>query len=290
MAFNWVTVTWIRFPEISSNFSNQSNENYLYYKELTRSVLEESHGNNSKPPFVTRYDGKEWIFLPYILNDYGGTIGFILPESTLFFSQFNKIYIIASIPLFLLFVILFSLFFIGRYRDKHRSSEEELMSQLIKNGESKKLEFKSSLRWDYRENILNKKLEEVILKSIAAFANGNGGILLIGVDDDGTPLDLTNDYNTLKHPDKDGFELHLRNLVSAMYGTFTIKNMDVKFVQLNGKDICKITVLQSPKPLFTTMRNKNNEKQEKFYIRDGNLSRRIESLKEITEYCKKRFK
>jgi len=148
----------------------------------------------------------------------------------------------------------------------------------------------SSFRWDYRENILNKKLEEVILKSIAAFANGYGGILLIGVDDDGTPLGLDNDYNTLKHPDKDCFELHLRNLVSAMYGTFTIKNMDVMFIQVNGKEICRITVSQNSTPLFTTMKNKNGDKQEQFYIRDGNLSRRIESMKEITEYCKKRFK
>ncbi len=276
--------------KITSNFSNSNNENYLYYKELTRNVLKESNKNSTKPPFLTEYDGKEWVFMLYVLNDYEGTIGIILPESKLFFSQFNKLYIIASIPLFLLFGTLFSLFFISRYREKHKSSEEELILKLIEKGENQNLEFKSSLRWDYRENILNKKLEDVILKSIAAFANRLGGTLLIGVDDDGMPLDLLNDYNTLKHPDRDGFELHLRNLVSAMYGTFTIKNMDVKFVKVDGKDICKITVLQSQAPLFTSMRNKNNEKQEKFYIRDGNLSRRIESLKEITDYCKKRFK
>jgi hypothetical protein len=46
--------------------------------------------------------------------------------------------------------------------------------------ESSELEFKSSLRWDYKENKLNTGLEKVIMKTIAAFNNGDGGVLLIG--------------------------------------------------------------------------------------------------------------
>ena len=37
---------------------------------------------------------------------------------------------------------------------------------------------------------MNKDLEQVIVKSVAAFANGQGGTLLIGVKDDGEVLGL----------------------------------------------------------------------------------------------------
>src|SRR5262249_16178419 len=54
---------------------------------------------------------------------------------------------------------------------------------LIAKGESSDLEFKSSFRWDLKENKLNRALEGVILKTLAGYMNGNGGTLLIGVAD-----------------------------------------------------------------------------------------------------------
>lgn len=145
------------------------------------------------------------------------------------------------------------------------------------------------MRWDYRENRINKNLEDVIMKTIAAFGNAYGGTLLIGVDDDGAVLGLINDYGTLKHPDKDGFEQHLRNIISAMYGTFSIKNIDIDFISVKDKEICRISVSKSPSPIFTITKNTSGNTVEQFYIRDGNLSRRIESLNEILKYCSKRF-
>ena len=55
---------------------------------------------------------------------------------------------------------------------------------LIKEGENSGVEFKTTMRYDMRENKVNKKLEEVILKTIAAFSNAEGGTLVMGVDDD----------------------------------------------------------------------------------------------------------
>ena len=40
----------------------------------------------------------------------------------------------------------------------------------------------------------------MILKSIAAFSNGEGGTLLIGVNDEGEILGLENDYTILEWP------------------------------------------------------------------------------------------
>ena len=51
-------------------------------------------------------------------------------------------------------------------------------------GESPKLEFKSTLRVNIKAgNIVGKKIEQSVLKTIAAFINSARGTLLIGVDD-----------------------------------------------------------------------------------------------------------
>ena len=60
------------------------------------------------------------------------------------------------------------------------------IEDLIAEREHDQLEFKASLRWDVKEARINKALEQVVLKSIAAFSNADGGTLLIGVEDDGT--------------------------------------------------------------------------------------------------------
>lgn len=275
--------------EFNASTQSKSDGDYAYLQGLVKMALTDSNRSNREKPFPIKFEGSDWFVLQYSLNDYGGVIGFIIPESELFFNQYNRVFIIASIPFFIFFILLISLFYLYRYRDAHNCTEEEKMRQLIEKGESKNLEFKSSFRWDYHENSLNKKLEEVILKSIAAFANAHGGTLLIGIDDNGAILGLEKDYSTLKHPNKDSFELHLRNLVSSMYGTFTIKNIDVAFISIDEMEICRIIIKPGSSPLYTVMKGKNGDKQEYFYIRDGNLSRRIESLKEIMEYCRNRF-
>lgn len=52
---------------------------------------------------------------------------------------------------------------------------------LIEQGESNTLEFKSSYRFDLRQNAVNKALEAVVMKTLAGFMNSEGGTLLLGV-------------------------------------------------------------------------------------------------------------
>ncbi len=77
-----------------------------------------------------------------------------------------------------------------------KSADTQLLAEITA-GESAGLEFKSSARWDFKENRINKALEQVILKTCAAFLNTDGGALLIGVDDDGKVVGLERDYKTL---------------------------------------------------------------------------------------------
>ena len=102
-------------------------------------------------------------------------------------------------------------------------TEQDITTQtdiidMIISGENSFLEYKSTMRWNWRENKLDRKMEEVILKTISAFSNADGGKLLIGVTDEGEIIGLESDYNTLKEPNKDHFELHFRNLVNDAFG------------------------------------------------------------------------
>lgn len=163
---------------------------------------------------------------------------------------------------------------------------------IISEGEHDALEFKSSLRWDTKENCLNKDLEKVILKTVAAFNNsyGEGCTLLIGVDDDGNILGLENDFSTLNGEDSDAFELHLRNLLNSEFGTeFTARNIRIRFYEVSEKLVCSIDIAKGLKPLFVKFTDKSGVKTEKFFVRSGNMSQPMTSPSEITEYTSKRF-
>lgn len=163
------------------------------------------------------------------------------------------------------------------------------LSEIIKSGEHSFVEFKSSLRWNVREERVDKKMEEIILKAISAFNNGDGGKLLIGVNDDGEILGLDDDYNTLKEGSRDNFELHLRNLVNTSFGKeFAATQLTIKFPEIDEKEICEIDIKQGKMPLYCEATDKNGGKTKKFYIRSGNSSQELD-IQETASYIKSRF-
>jgi hypothetical protein len=163
------------------------------------------------------------------------------------------------------------------------------LEDLIAEGESDELEFKSSLRWDTKQQVINKKLEEVIVKSVAAFANGQGGTLLIGVNDDGEILGLDRDYSSLGEGDRDKFELHLRNLLSQHLGVaFVANKTKVRFPSVNDREICQIDITPSSKPIVVKLTDKIGQIQERFYVRSGNSAREL-PMSEMQVFIKERF-
>ena len=83
-----------------------------------------------------------------------------------------------------------------QYLRSHRNAEE-----LIRQRESKTLEFKSTLRWNLKEDLKDdKRITHAALKTIAAFLNTEGGDLLLGVADDGTIMGI--EHDRLENDDK----------------------------------------------------------------------------------------
>jgi hypothetical protein len=179
------------------------------------------------------------------------------------------------------------------FLDKITATEETVapvsLEDLIAEGESDELEFKSTLRWDLKEGTLNKKLEEVILKTVAAFANSQGGTLLIGVADDGEVLGLEWDYHSLGGGDRDKFELHLRNLLNQQFGAgFVTSKVAIKFHTIEDKEVCQIETSTAKEPIILKVKDRNGHSVEKFYARSGNSSQEI-PLSEMNAYIKERF-
>lgn len=143
--------------------------------------------------------------------------------------------------------------------------------ELVKAGESASLEYKMSLRWDYREDKANKTLEKVIIKTIAGFLNNEGGILLIGVSDDGSVCGLAKDYQTLNRQNRDGLEQKIIELISNLLGAEFIQYIHISFEQIDLKDICKIEVESSPRPVYLQFQGFKD-----FYIRVGNTTRALD--------------
>ena len=182
---------------------------------------------------------------------------------------------------------------LNTFLDKITATEETVapvsLEELIAEGESDELEFKSTLRWDLREALVNRKLEEVIMKTVAAFANSDGGTLLIGVDDNGDVLGLEPDYHSLGGADRDKFELHLRNLLNQQFGTgFVTSKVTIKFHAIGDKEVCQIGTSAANEPVILKVKDKNGQPTEKFYARSGNSSQEI-PLSEMSAYIKDRF-
>lgn len=156
---------------------------------------------------------------------------------------------------------------------------------IIDKGENDHIEFKSSLRYDYRLKKSNKILEKVIAKTISAFLNTEGGMLFIGVDDDGNILGLDNDYDCLSKNNRDGFLLSLTNIINVQLGKSVHKFIHINIISINDKDVCIVTVEESDKPVFM---GKNDN--EEFYIRASASSQPLgvrETYKYINSHWKK---
>ncbi len=161
---------------------------------------------------------------------------------------------------------------------------QQSIPSLVAGGETAFVEFKSSLRHDYRQIKTDKNLEHVILKSIAGFLNAKGGTLIIGVNDDGDILGLANDYFSLKKKDKDGFQQRLILIVSNAYGKDICMKIHITFHEINEKEICTVYVESSERPVYF-----NEDNRTVFFLRTGNVTNPL-TTSETVEYLHNRVR
>ncbi len=168
-----------------------------------------------------------------------------------------------------------------QYLRGHRQAEE-----LIKRGESKTLEFKSTLRWSLKENRKDDQhVTHAVLKTIAAFLNTDGGDLLIGVADDGSVRGLETD----RFDNDDKFLLHLVQVVRNGLGDRAGTCIDPQIQLVQGKTVCVVTCQQSPEPVFLIWKALEVSGDGDFYVRSGPRSDKL-SPESASKYIDTRFK
>ncbi len=159
---------------------------------------------------------------------------------------------------------------------------------LIAEGEHERLEFKETLRWDVAGAVQNKKLEEVVIKTLAGFANRVGGTLLIGVADDGTIRGLERDYTCLGG-NRDRMQLHLTNLVTNHFGqAYRAARIRIGFPEHEGTEVCRIDIDRSPSPVFVTTKDTRDTPAERFFVRSGNSTQEL-SPSQTAAYIREHF-
>jgi type I restriction enzyme, R subunit len=166
------------------------------------------------------------------------------------------------------------------YIRRHRRVED-----LLKLQESKTLEFKSSLRWDLKNDQKDdKNITHAALKTIAAFLNTDGGDLLLGVADDGTVLGI--EHDRLENDDK--FMRHLIQVVQNGLGDRAGTCVDPKTQLIDGKTVCLVSCQRSPEPVFLRWKGMEATADGDFFVRSGPRTDRLkpESAK---EYSRTRF-
>ena len=156
--------------------------------------------------------------------------------------------------------------------------------RLIAAGESLRVEFKSSARWDYVKKQVNKELESVIVKTVAALMNSDGGTLLIGVADNGKILGLEPDYGTIGKKNADAYENWLTTRLLDSVGRDRTRLLRMEFPNIEGNQVCRVDVARSPRPVFV----RDAQNVERLYVRAGNSTREL-SVSEALDYCHEHF-
>ena len=159
--------------------------------------------------------------------------------------------------------------------EDRKEAKPTSVKEFVTVGESQTVEFKSTARWNLHVGRADKKIEHVISKTVCGFLNAEGGELLIGVDDNGAPIGLANDMQTLgSKADRDGYELFLRQHLDNSLSVRTAGIVRIHFEQLAGQDVCVVSVAASGKPLFAKGPDGGQEPNE-FWVRMGNATKQL---------------
>jgi hypothetical protein len=154
----------------------------------------------------------------------------------------------------------------------------ESIRDIIQRGESKRREFKSTMRLNLHTKKPGKEIEIAWLKGLVAFLNTDGGTLLIGVTDDGEITGLEVD----KFESDDHAQLHFKNLIAEHIGAEFSKYIDFRTVQIADKLVGIAECMRSNEPVFL-----KHSKGESFFIRNGPSSDEL-PISQALDYIKAR--
>ena len=122
------------------------------------------------------------------------------------------------------------------------------------------------------------KQMDIILRTISSFLNSKGGILLIGIQNDGTPKGIQADLSFL-NGDEDLYERIIRQHIVEKLSKDINSLIEFQFRHYNKNTICEIAIPAYERPVFY---------KKRLWQRQGNECRVIRKS-DMADYWKRRF-
>ena len=162
------------------------------------------------------------------------------------------------------------------------SSTSSTIEQIIANGEGNQVEFKPALLYNFKTDKAGISVKGKIATAICAFLNSNGGLLFIGLRDDGTPQGLDRDFSlSNKNNAKDFFQNEFDQMIEHFLSFSVKSNISGQFHELEGKDIFIISVEPSKhRAIFVKGLN-----GKEFWVRGNAGNRQLTDIEELASYC-----
>ncbi|MBA2322670.1 MAG: DUF262 domain-containing protein [Pseudonocardiales bacterium] len=170
-----------------------------------------------------------------------------------------------------------------------RAAEDvtEQIRRLIKGGESKVVEFKSTARKNLHTGDKDPAIEVSTLKSVAGFMNGHGGTLLIGVADNGEIVGIEQDFKFQGGKQNvDGWDLWFTDLLATAISKTAATDVTLTFAELGGSTVARVEVGPAVQPVFVTP--PKGERKPVFYARINSSTRDLGGP-DLLEYQRKRW-
>ena len=154
----------------------------------------------------------------------------------------------------------------------------ESIKTLIEKDESEKLEFKSTYRYSLHKKNYDNGLIHEVLKTLSAFLNTSGGMLIIGVSDDKKIIGIEKDG--FKSSDK--FMLAVEQVMIKFFGKSVASKIKVRIEEYQAKKICIIECEKASEPVIID-HYADKKTKELFFVRTGPSTVQL-GLREYQKY------
>lgn len=158
-------------------------------------------------------------------------------------------------------------------------ADSDKVKMLIRNGESKSIEFKETFSLDIKTQTKEKHIENSAIKTVAAFLNTDGGTLLIGVTDSGVIKGVDDEVDKF-HKSFDKFLLHFKNILKTRIGEEYYPFINQRLVEVDNLFLLVVECSRSTNEVFVD--------EKDFYVRTNLATDKLEG-RTMAEYIKNRF-
>ena len=154
-----------------------------------------------------------------------------------------------------------------------------LIKAVLKNGEGHQVEFKPSLIYNFATNRAGITPKYHAAKTIASFLNSDGGVLLIGISNNGIIQGIKYDYSLFPENQKDKFQLEFDNMIYQFLKPSLKPFLRTDFIKIENEEVFLVFVDKCNQPVFLS-----NKDEKEFFIRLETSSTRLFGIEEIIQY------